>query len=100
MMKPRLEPSLARRLILVLLGAFSLVCLVLLVKEFIEYKRETQNNAALQKLGGSISRMLARTDDPVFAARLISALEDQHNESRRLVESLKLDPVLVQLYAS
>lgn len=97
-MKPRLEPSLARRLILVLLGSFSLVCLVLLVKGFLEYKRETQNNAALQKLGGSISRMLARTDDPVFAARLISALEDQHNESRRLIESIELDPVLVQLY--
>lgn len=98
MIKPRLEPSLARRLILVLLGSFTLVCLVLLVKGFLEYKRETQNNAALQKLGGSISRMLARTDDPVFAAKLISALEAQHNESRRLIESIQLDPVLIQLY--
>ncbi|MBK9615968.1 MAG: sensor histidine kinase [Uliginosibacterium sp.] len=97
-MKPVREPSLARRLILVLLGSFTLVCVVLLLKGFYEYKQATEDNRELKKLGESVSRMLVRTDDPAFAAKLIGALEEQYNESRRAVESIQLDPLRVQLY--
>lgn len=93
-----LAPSLARRLTLALLAAFLLVGLVLIGKNFHEFKRDYQDNPELRKLGESLTRTLARTDDIEFAGRLIRLLGEQYNESRSIEDSVKLDPLLFQFY--
>ena len=90
-------PSLARRLMLALLGAFMLVAVALLAKGFYEYKQEIGEHQALRQGGESLVRMLENIDDAALAGKMLRTVDENSNKARR-EEELKLDPLFLQLF--
>ena len=82
-MKRLLRPTLARRVTLALLGAFALVWIVLLARQFYHATDRAAIDRNLQALGGSLLASIAPLDDAGAARAVIASTATLINDNYR-----------------
>lgn len=83
-LSPLWRPTLLRRVMLALLGAFCLVALALLVRDFVDYKRTMAERPGVRLLTDTLSASLAPLSDAHDASLIVSTRSEEFNRQRRL----------------
>lgn len=78
-----LRPSLRRRVVLTLLGAFMLVAVVLALREYVSGADPAQLDRVIASFGRGVMEQLDTIEDPVEARGAVESLETQINRSYR-----------------
>lgn len=95
-MKLLLQPSLARRLVIALCLAFALVWLILVLRDYAEFKRLVSGHAGLKVAAQALFDNLPAADAGTVRA-VVKASEDQYNAIRGDSPELELDDLLFYL---
>ena len=74
-MRKLFRPTLARRVLLALLGALCLVWLVLIAFQYAEVRIQEDNNPGLEQAGEQLADMLSTLDDPAEVRIIVAAVD-------------------------
>ncbi|MGM9515211.1 sensor histidine kinase [Roseateles sp. DB2] len=91
------QPSLARRLLMALLGAFALVAGVLVLQEYLQFKRQMSEQPGIRQLADLMRSGIANEPDGPTAGRVLAGQITHLNALRRQTGVLPED-LLLQLY--
>ena len=89
------QPSLVRRMMLAVVLAFTLVAMVLIAKDYTDFRHLRDEHAALRNAAAQMADLLATSTDTTTATQLMRTLERQTNRARQ--DSLGAPPLLFEL---
>jgi two-component system sensor histidine kinase QseC len=89
------QPSLVRRMVVAVVLAFALVAMVLITKDYTDFRHLRDEQAALRNAAAQMADLLATSTDATTATHLVQTLERQTNRSRQ--DSLGAPPLLFEL---